>query len=369
MRASNGIFAKTQTDDTTAVLVASPEIIASTLAGFDPSVPRKLYAEFDDGETDFQAIISHIQGQSLSPRQIRTTLQPFITHVKSPSQASVALDEAYELSLLGSSSGTLVQIDANNYFYNVAYQSPIVQSGRSYGIAPSRGLLDQSDSGYLKELDSYVKSTTPSDGSNFYTVLLQLLTESDSIGMSGLSSSGQVVGTDFLTIYTAELIRHNMVNLDVATDPWEIDLGEVTLLTDYGAAAGMVMVNGKLILGTANVYGTKAIGETRKDFTNLAKQITSFENTNHPDLISTLNNLTPIQDQTIAASVSGDVFRRILVYLNRPEFQQSVQSNSASIIDATTAVLNQARADSSQITAYIQAHPTIQSKRTSSSGN
>jgi len=286
---------------------------------------------------------------------MRATVQPYIAHLKNPSQANIALDRVYELSLLASASGTLVQIDANNYFYNVAYQIPIVQSGRSYGIGPGRGLLDQSDSGYLKELDSYLKPSETSDVISFYKALLQVMTQSNSSFVSSLTSLGQVVSTDFLTIYTAELIRHNMVNLDVNKDPWEVDIGEVTFLTDYGAASGMVMVDGKLIPGEANVYGLKAIGDARKDFTSLAKQITSFENANHPDLVAAVESLTPIPDQTIAGAVNGDVFRRLFVYLNRPEYQNDIQVNSTRILDAMDALLNQVRADNSQITAYIQA--------------
>jgi hypothetical protein len=350
----NGIYAATQKDDITPVVIAKPTTITAAVATFDPSLAANLYGEFLGGESDFTAIIGHIQGKSLSPRQIRSTLLPFITHLKSPARANLALDRSYEAALLASSSGVLVQIDANNAFYNVAYQSPIVQSGRSYGVAPGRKLLDQSDRAYLRELDAYLKTAKSTDAVKLDSIILELLAKSTSSGLAALPNSGQVAATDFLTIYTAELIRHNMVNLDMSKDPWEVDLGEVTLLANYCAPAGMVMVNGKLISGSTSVYGTSAIGEHRKDFTALARQIEAFERSTHPNLISAVEKLTPIPDQATANSVSGDVFRRLLVYVNLPGTQMGLQQNATRLVSAMTDLLKHVRIDSSQITSSIQ---------------
>jgi hypothetical protein len=172
-----------------------------------------------------------------------------------------------------------------------------------------------------------------------------------------LPDSTQVVTTDFITIYTAELIRHNKANLDVSTNPWEIDLGEVTLLTDYIAKSGMMMQDGKLVPGSASDYGTHSIGVSRDDFTKLAKFITSYETTNHPNLVNAIITLTPISDSTISSAVDGDIFRRVMVYLNRSEFQDSVKSNAGSLTNAVIALLKQVRKDSSKITIYIQSQP------------
>ena len=155
-----------------------------------------------------------------------------------------------------------------------------------------------------------------------------------------------------------------MVNLVPNQHPWEIDLAEVTLLTAYGSPSGMVMQNGKLVAGTATAYFAtgatgSGIGDTRKDFVKLAKRITVFESDphHHPELITAIMNLTPIQDKTIAAEVKGDIIRRFLVYLNRPEFQSSIQGHSADFVDAMVAFLKQVNADNAQITQFIQNHP------------
>lgn len=155
-----------------------------------------------------------------------------------------------------------------------------------------------------------------------------------------------------------------MVNLAPATHPWEIDLAEVTFLTSYGAASGMVMKNGALVPGTAVAYygvGTagSGIGETRTDFVKLATKITTFENqaNQHPSLVTAIVNLTPITDPTVLSAVNGDVIRRFLVYLNRPEFQSNVQAHSTDLVNAVVAFLRQINADHSQITQYIHNHP------------
>jgi hypothetical protein len=357
--APNGIYAQVGSDDTTPVTIATPAAITSAIATFDPTVAKNLYGAFAHGQTDFVTSIGKIQGQSISPKDIRGILMPLMVGVKSQPQLSVTTDRAYGMALLASSSGTLIEIDANNYFYNVAYDTAdkATGSGRSYGVAATRALLDQTDRGYLGELDAYLKGATASEVSNFYKTLFQVFTDCDSSGMSGLISFGQVVGTDFLTVYTAELIRNNMVQLNPATDPWQIDIGEVTLLAAYGAISGMGMANGKLVAGGDTVYGTKSIGEQQTDFTHLGKLITSFETSKHPDLVTAVQNLTLVPSANLGKPGKGDIFWQALVYLNRPEFQADVHTNAAAITAAMTALLMQVRNDSAQITAYVQAHP------------
>ena len=197
-----------------------------------------------------------------------------------------------------------------------------------------------------------------------YTAILKVLTHCDASAFANLPTGGQVVATDFLTIYTAELNRHVMVNLDPKQHPWEIDLAEVTFLNSYGAPSGMVMQKGALVPGTATAYyavGTKGsgIGETRADFVKLATRITQYEQdpNHHPELVDALVKLTPILDKKILSTVRGDVLRRSLVYLNRPEFQSDVQKHPDDFANAMLAFLKQINADNAQITQYVQSNP------------
>jgi hypothetical protein len=311
--AGDGIFSKTNFDDNSPVTIADAAQIVQIINQLDSAVGQKLFVLFKNGESDFRSIIANIQGQSLSPQQIRSVLLPYITNLNDPNRANIALDSSAALALLASGSGTLVLISPSGYFYNVGYQTPIVKSGRSFGAAPGRSLLDPSDSHYLTEMDTCLKGATPDELNSTYQAILEVLTKSDASKLSSLSSCAQVVAIDFLTIYTAELDRHVMVNLDVQKDPWEIDIAEVTLLTSYGAASGMVMKNGSLVPGTAADYGSAgAIGDARRDFTKLGTLVTAFEVGQRPDLIQAIMDVTPIQDAEILSAVGGDVFRRLL---------------------------------------------------------
>jgi hypothetical protein len=367
MQASgSGIFDKTEADNGAAVTIAPADQIVADVNQFDSKVSQQVVGMFKNGQADFQSVMSKIQGKSFSPQTIRGGIQPFISsaNLKPNASPNIAVDASADMALLASGSGTLVTIDQANYFYNVGYQKPNVKSGRSYAVASGRSLLDPSDRDYLTEMAAYLKPTTTPDAGPFYRAMLRVLTNCNSSDYATLPASAQVTATDFLAIYTAELDRHVMVNLVPATHPWEIDLAEVTFLTSYGAASGMVMKNGALVPGTAVAYyavGTSGsgIGETRKDFVKLATKITAFESgaQHHPELVNAIVNLTPISDQKILSQVKADVIRRYLVYLNRPEFQSSIQSHASDFVNAMVAFLKQINVDNSQITQYIQSNP------------
>jgi hypothetical protein len=350
LQSANGIYPATQKDEATAVTIAAPAAIAAKVATYDASIANNLYGEFVNGQSDYESFIGNIKGQSLTPEEARTKLQTFTPNLKDPSQKSIAVDRSYEAALLASGSGVLVTIDSGHSFIDISYKIPVVQSGRSYGETPKRAFFDQSDKGYLMELDAYIKGSAAEAG-NFYPTILNTMTASNPQGLGALSDAGQVAATDFLTIYTAELIRHNMVGLG-KTDPWEIDIGEVTLLDDYSAVSGKIVVNGSLVPGSISTYGSGAIGNHRKDFVALAQLIQKYEEARHPDLVSAVKALTPTQDPTL----DSDVFRRVFVYLNTPSAQTNIAENATAIVTAVDALLAQVRADAGTITLARTAH-------------
>lgn len=367
MQASgSGIFAKADADDAAPVTIATADQTVLYVNQFDSKVTHQVFGMFTNGQADFHSLIANIQGKSFSPQTIRDGLRPFISHsnLKPGASPAIGVDASADMALLASGSGILVKIDPSNYFYNVGYQKPIVKSGRTYAVASGRSLLDPSDKDYLTEMATYMQPATTPDAGPFYTAILKVLTNCNSSDIATLPAPAQVTATDFLAIYTAELDRHVMVNLAPNTHPWEIDLAEVTFLNSYGAPSGMVMKNGSLVPGTAVAYfavGTagSGIGDTRKDFVKLATRITAFESDpqHHPELVNAIVKLTPIQDHKILSGVKGDVIRRYLVYLNRPEFQSNVQSHAGDFVNAMVAFLKQISADNVQITQFIQSNP------------
>jgi len=353
----DGINAKTAVDDGTAVTIANTTAMLAAFATFDANTANHLYSHFNNGQADFVSDAGHIAGQSLNPQQIESALTPFLTNVRGQLRGAKA--SASNLILLTSGSGTVVQLTPNDYFYNVAYQSPVTSSGRSYGVTATRKLLDATDNYYLTELDNFLISSSEQQISDFYKALFKLLTACDASGLSGLTPSGQSVLTDLMAVYTAELMRHNMVNMDVNTDTWDTDIAEVTLVSAYIAISGRVMVGGKLVSGDPTAYAQgHSIGTYKADFMKLGKLITSYENASnhHHAMVKAVKDATPVTTQPIKSALKGDVFRQALVFLDLPQFESQAQANAAAIITAMAQLLTQIRADQSQITAYVLAH-------------
>jgi hypothetical protein len=355
--AADGINAKTAADDATAVMIATPAAVTAALGSFDGEVASNLFFHFKNGKTDFLAAVGDISGETLTPQHLPAVLQSHLTNVNG--QLSEASAAASDLILLASGSGTVVLLNANDYFYNVSYQSPRLSSGRSYGVTSARKLLGPTDNDYLTEMGNYLLAASDAEITSFYTAIFNILTATDTSGVAGLSATGQAVITDFLAIYTAESMRHNFVNLNVTLDAWEIDIAEVTLLSAYITASGKVMVGGKLVAGKPTAYyNGHSIGTHEADFIKLAQLITSYENAagHHKAMVTAINTLTPVTPAAISNAVKGDVFRRALVYLNRIEFEAGVKSNAAALTSAMVAFINQIRTDQAAITTYILAN-------------
>jgi len=358
LQPGDGINAKTLADDAAAVTIADAAQVVTDINSYDSKVANEIFPYFTDREAGFQAAAAKVQGQSLSPQAVQGALAP-IAGLIAPATASHVTVVGSDLILLSSGSGTVVELNPDSYFYNVAYQSPVTKSGRTFVVAPSRKLLDPSDDDYLGETTSYLKSVSPQETSNFYTAMFTILTSCDASGVYELSPEGQIVLTDLLGIYTAESLRHNMVNLDPTNAAWEVDVAEVTLVGAYVAASGMVMDGGKLTNGTLRAYyHGHSIGTHEADFIKLATLITAYENarSHHKAMITSLTKLTPIKSKAISEAVKGDIFRRVLIYLNRTEFAGDAQSHAAAITTAMVQLLNQIQADQSDITQYVTAH-------------
>lgn len=161
---------------------------------------------------------------------------------------------------------------------------------------------------------------------------------------------------DFLAVYVAELERHEMAGLGKRA-PWGIDLAEVTLLSGYVAAANMAMKDGKFVPGGSQLWADKgSIGNVKSEFTRLGKLITAYllDPFNSPQLVDRVVDLTPIPDAELADEIDGDIFRRILVYLNMRATQEDAQKNAAELTEATIALLQHLETEQDKITAFIK---------------
>lgn len=189
--------------------------------------------------------------------------------------------------------GVKVKLDANNYNYHVLYKTgktnphQEVMSGRSFSSSPGRKAADATDPEYLRDLEAYLRSTR--DVRPFIQTMILSIANSDTSGFRNLSDEGQAVLADFFTVYTAEAIRHLMVNLQDGVHPWEIDLAAVTFISPISVRMGKIVNGG--VLKAESIGGWFApspnnkpdgpqrsgIGITRRDRKKLQAAIHRYE--------------------------------------------------------------------------------------------
>jgi hypothetical protein len=336
------------------VRIKHPKIIADFAEKhFDERVTQRLYRFFKDGRVGFEETIDKFWDSEVVPAQFKEQVRPIASQLaKDEGFAGRATGASSALALLVSGSGTLIVLDDKNYFYNVGYQDPNVTTGRSFTVSGNRKMLDATHRDYLKDLK---KALEQPNSTELYQVLLQILTQSDTRGVKLLSPQAQIVISDFLTVYAAELERHEMLDLGLSS-PWEIDFAQVTLLADYTQASNMVMKDDKFVQGDVEDYILGSIGNTKKQFTSLSKMITTFlsQPNYEAKLIDRITELTPISDVTLAREVQGDIFRRILYFLNNRDTSDLASENAQELIPLIVNLVSKIRENETKITENIK---------------
>jgi hypothetical protein len=275
----------------------------STVTAFDDIQTR---LELKPGQT----FLSFMQSQ------VKPGLDAFEETIKNDPANQAHNYGKLQTNLIAEGAGVAIRIDARNYVFNIGYNDGSdakndVKSGRSYGVGPTGSESDPSDLAYLTELEAYLKSEPAATG-DFVEALMKVITNCDASGWSKLSEAGQIVATDFVAIYTAELDRHLMVNLDPKTHPWEIDLAAATFVSIFDAQSGLLMKNGALVEGSIKDWWAKGqvgsgIGETRRDRLALQQLIAKSEaSSDEAGAIA----------QLIGASADADLIQGVLLYLN-----------------------------------------------------
>lgn len=318
---------------------------------FEPEVVGKLMRIFAAGEKGMDALIEGLAGQKTTPidapKLIGSQLRK-LNLAKSPDRNALNAVMLAPFLGLSSGAGTLVLINQDNYFYNYGYKSGAderdVKSGRSFGTSPGHRSLDPSDNYYLDNLQKYLTETP--DPTPFYTVLLEVLTGCNTVNYSRLSPAGQMVLTDFIAIYAAEMDRHLMANLKMHA--WENDLAEVTFLSAYGNRSGLVQKDGKLMPGVPRDYFAvgndgSGIGVTRKDRMNLQAKVTSALRMHMKDIVEGVERFT-------GPSRSGDVMHGFMLYLNDPKNQEAVRKNAPALVQAMAKYLAAIRGNAEKLT-------------------
>ncbi len=319
---------------------------------FDKHIVNKAKSLFEKEAMSFSEFIQSLQGLHFSPKTL-----PIILHKMMQQKDIYALSN---LLAMVNGAGTLINIDKDNYFINIAYrdgtQTKDFMSGRSYSFTPFHKGKDISDVYYLSGLEHFLKEKNEAD--IFYQHILTLLLETDihPFNKRHLSKSGQSVLTDFLTIYTAEIDRHIMGHLNPKRHYWENDLAEVTFVAPFCIKTGKILKEGKLVQGHLKEWwaksprdnGRSGIGITRQDRRKLETFITSYVRQHYPLLILNLETL-------MGQRIKRNAYSAYVTFLNKYNTQARINIYMPMLESAFLDFLKAVSSDATEIESDIMA--------------
>lgn len=365
MTSESGIKACLDADELTPFSVSGWDSVQQAAANFDPKVYQGVTTLFAAGETGLRQLVTALQGSGvkLTPGTLTSAIaakMQGMNLVAQPNAIGLAADKCSPFLALASGAGTLVRIDGGDYCYHVGYKpgsansqqlAVDVKSGRSFGASPGHNALDASDIFYLGELGSFLDPKETADSDDFFLTIFNALAKCDTSMWTTLPPLGQALATDFVAIYTAELDRNLMSNLQ--THSWEDDLAEVSMLSAYGVPAGLILQNGKLVPGSPADYFGKGpsgsgIGETRIDRHMLQAAVCQAEKTIHSEDYQALAGLIG------GAPPNGDLLHQTMVFLNDPARQETLSASADQVSNAVVEFLHDIRVDADQITARVK---------------
>jgi hypothetical protein len=327
------------------------DTVEAAIDHFDTKISRRVLSAFGNSRTKLRAFVEQMEGETFTPGNIDRVIK------KSYRGDGNIYALAHFFGIV-SGAGTLVRINDENYYYNFGYKSgedpDDVKSGRSYGATLLHNANDASCVMYLGELEAFLEEGR--GARQFYSTMLDFLLRSDASGISKLSKAGQAAMTDYIAIYTAELNRHIMVDLNPAKHPWENDLSEATFVSLYSQASGHLVKDGELVRAPLKDFwgmsstgsGRSGIGIGRKDRREMQRRITAYLRENHAEKLEAVEAV--IGD----LGSRGDVFRGLMEYLNNYSTQRSVKKNADALQEAFLEVLMVIEKDAKEITRFIQ---------------
>lgn len=352
--------------------------IDETLKNVDPKVARKyIGANFKDS-LSFSANLKANKARVDSVKELGAALSDGTVYTYD-SAASTVRANLGEFNLAGTSqysmamflqmasgAGVSVNLDSDNYFFNIGYDSfdeKKVQTGRSFSASPVYAANDASDLHYLDHLEEYFRDDKEQE--KFYTTLMQTLTKSDVSGLKKLTQLGQAVTTDFIAVYTAESLRHLMVNLSPATAVWEWDLAAATMVSVFNVESGYMMkaadptnpnVDISLVKARLRDHWTmnpetkrSGIGKTKKARKMLSKAITAYELKKNPALVKAIADI-------VGSSANRDAIQATVEFLSNTKTPDSLGAKADKLTTAVVKFLMQVKKDSKAIAKEILAN-------------
>jgi len=253
--------------------------------------------------------------------------------------------------IIAGGGGVYVRLQGPSYNIHMGY-TPTTDnggenSGRSYGVGPTRGGKpdDLSYPDLFGDLEEYAQATP--DMSDFYRTFFQILLSCDASGMRGLSPEGQTLMSDLISVYGAEMNRNIMSGLKKFD--WQKHLGDVTMLAAFHAETGLAWAadEGQLKRGPLEVFighGTEGSGVGGKggiERRRFQRSLTAALRSTNRQGVARIEAI--IGKQT-------DIFHGLMEAVNRDRVRDSDE-----LIDAVVDLLKDLRDNGSQIAAKVKA--------------
>jgi hypothetical protein len=344
-----GIKAHFDADYQSSYLFEGCQELTNKIEHFDRKIVRHVLRSFRNDQNGLCDQLSSLSGTPFSPNDI-------VGHLRKVYSGPGNIYALSHFVGLASGAGTLVVIDEQNYFYNFGYkdgsEADDVKSGRSYGASPGHNANDASDILYLNELSEYLAETKEPE--QYFRVFLGILADTNSSMYSILSEKGQTAMTDLVAIYTAELVRHTMVDLNPKKHPWENDLAEATFMSVYSQASGLLLKGKELVASPLRGYwaksqwsGRSGIGIGRSDRRRLQRVVSKYIRAEYTTVVDEV-------DQLIGKRRDGDLFRGLMEFINNYDHQNHLKENQSDLIENYAEIVRILRADAGLITNFVQ---------------
>ncbi|MBS1963468.1 MAG: hypothetical protein JST04_14730 [Bdellovibrionales bacterium] len=389
MEAKDGLHVALNSDISEPIKVVDLKKLKEIIANdFDPAVFKKITGMLKGGAKGFDEMFAELEariesGKVLTMDNISNEIRNILSKkglLSSPSKGGLAPLVIAPLVAMGSGAGTTVVLDDSNFFLNYYYklgpedegadeliqnimkkdgvsynearktlEAAALKSGRNFGYSGSEKLLDFSDTYLLKKFDKWVDGASAKEASAMWNTMFDILTKCDTSGLKNLSVASQSVVTGWLTVYTAELRRHVMVNMVNSAHPWENDLTEALITSVFVKNNGGFLFADKSVRnakrtkaipefvkgGPANFFGIgtqgSGIGVNRMERRALQTLITKALEESHPDEVAAVRKLI--------GKDNGDIIRGMMEFLNNPKNQKAVRANAEELNKSFGAIM------------------------------
>lgn len=253
---------------------------------------------------------------------------------------------------LASGAGVLVEIDQDNFFYNISYVEGERKPGRSYGVGPARKSDDTSYPDYFERLADHLEYAGDDEVAKFVDATFKVLTASDASSVDAMNKYGENLFTDFITVYVAEAYRKLTGG---SGGSFHQDLTETTMLSFWSQTTGKVpsdaesaysVVDGELADFINRSDNGSGLG-FNKNRRRLQKEVCEAVRKMQPELIEALEDV-------VGSTASYDCYQTVAWFLNYPPAQAKVKANAADLSRAVVDFLMYTRLHADEILAAVQ---------------